>query len=503
MAQIIESMALSGIDGLPVSVEVDLPRRLPATIIVGLPGNAIRESAHRVRSAIGAAGFSYPKKRVVVNLAPADLPKVGTAFDLPIAIGILVSDGQVEPQRTTGTVFVGELSLDGELRSVNGALALSLAAAASGAQRIILPSACAAEAAVIDRIEVLAADNLVQVTDWLNDHTTLKTAIAPQPSDPPQALDLTEVRGQHRARRALEIAAAGGHNLLMLGSPGCGKTMLAARMPTILPSITTEEAIAVTRIHSVAGLHPSGSGLVSHRPFRCPHHSISNAGLMGNARLQPGEVSLAHNGVLFLDEVPEFTRSALELLRGPLENREVILSRAKGTARYPASFSLVTAANPCPCGYHGHPSRPCVCSPSQVERYRNKLSGPLLDRIDLQVWVQPINPSALVSATPGEPSRSVRARVDAARNIQRTRYKRQTTGCNAELQGDAIRGAANPTPEALNLLQRTMESHGLSGRAWARILKVARTIADLEGRERVMEDHILEASSFRLELEAA
>ena len=503
MANTIHSMALSGIEGLPVSVEVDLPRRLPATIIVGLPGNAIRESAHRVRSAINSTGFDYPKKRVVVNLAPADLPKVGTAFDLPIAVGILVADGQVKGSETGDTVFVGELSLDGDLRPINGALALTVAAVKSGAKKIILTAGCAAEAAVIEDIQVLAANNLREVATWLNDEGQLHVPTALQATHQQSKIDLFEVRGQHRARRALEIAAAGGHNLLMLGSPGCGKTMLASRMPTILPSITTQEAIEVTRVHSVAGIHPPGTGLVSQRPFRCPHHSISNAGLMGNARLQPGEVSLAHNGVLFLDEVAEFNRSALELLRGPLENREVRLSRAKGTAVYPASFSLVTAANPCPCGYHGHPSRPCVCSPGQVQRYRNKLSGPLLDRIDLQVWVHPIHPDALVHAQQGEPSKAVRARVNAARAKQKERQDCTGVICNAELNGELIRQVANPTQQAFEILRTTMERHSLSGRAWSRILKVARTIADLEDEQNVQGSHIIEASSFRLDLEVA
>ena len=503
MANTIHSMALSGIEGLPVRVEVDLPRRLPATIIVGLPGNAIRESAHRVRSAIDSAGFAYPKKRVVVNLAPADLPKVGTAFDLPIAVGILVADGQVRAADTANTVFVGELSLDGALRPITGALALTVAAANHGARTIILPAACAAEAAVIDGIEVLAARTLREVVTWLNEGTPLEQPSALEVTQPKSVVDLSEVRGQHRARRALEIAAAGGHNLLMLGSPGCGKTMLASRMPTILPTITVKEAIEVTRVHSVAGIHPSGTGLVSQRPFRCPHHSISNAGLMGNARLQPGEVSLAHNGVLFLDEVAEFNRSALELLRGPLENREVRISRAKGTAIYPASFSLITAANPCPCGYHGHPNRPCVCSPSQVQRYRNKLSGPLLDRIDLQVWVHPIPPDEMVNNHQGETSEAVRERVNRARMKQRLRSTNTGVTCNAELTGESVRQAANPTEEAFDILRVTMERYSLSGRAWSRILKVSRTIADLENQDKVDEKHIIEAASFRLDLEVA
>ena len=483
MATNVQSMALTGIDGLPVNVEVDLPRRLPATIIVGLPGSAIRESAHRVRSAIVSSGRGYPKRRVVVNLAPADLPKVGTAFDLPIAIGILIADASVSGDLASDTVFVGELSLDGELRPINGALALTLSASKMGAKRIVLPQAVAAEAAVVEGIEVLSASSLFQVMAWLDGHSELPRAVPSLPRPTKMSVDLSEVRGQGRARRALEIAASGGHNMLLIGSPGCGKTMLATRLPTILPDLTHEEAVQITRIHSVAGLLLPDEGLISQRPFRAPHHSISNAGLMGNAKLSPGEVSLAHNGVLFLDEVAEFGRSALELLRGPLESREVRLTRALGTAIYPASFSLIAAANPCPCGFHGHPTRPCVCSPAQVSRYRQKLSGPLMDRIDLQVWVQPISPEALVQSDPGEASTDIRIRVNEARAIQLNRQAWTGVRCNAELNGDMIREASRPTEDALDTLRRLLQQHGLSGRAWARILKVGRTIADLEGVE--------------------
>ncbi|MAY80964.1 MAG: hypothetical protein CL930_09300 [Deltaproteobacteria bacterium] len=500
MAHIVHSMTLAGIEGMPVSVEVDLPRRLPATIIVGLPGSAIRESTHRVRSAISASGKSYPKRRVVVNLAPANLPKVGTSFDLPIAVGILFADGQVAGEKIPNTIFMGELSLDGKLRPIDGAIALAIAASEFGAKRIVLPAECASEAAVIEDIEVLSAENLIDVINWLDGDGELPTATLQTNSTPSSKLDLSEVRGQHRARRALEIAAAGGHNLLMIGSPGCGKTMLAARMPTILPMLTPEEAIEITRIHSVAGILPHGRGLTESRPFRSPHHSISAAGLIGNAHLKPGEVSLAHNGVLFLDELAEFNRRAIEVLRGPLEHREVHLTRAQGTARYPASFSLVAAANPCPCGYSGHPTHPCMCTPAKVDRYRQRLSGPLVDRIDLQVWVQPIGANDLVQEQSGEASSNVRLRVNKAREYQRTRFQETDTVCNAELQGDAIREAADPTPEALDLLRRTLDTHGLSGRAWARLLKVARTISDLDKGGPVQAEHILEASAYRLEM---
>jgi len=497
MARIIRSLALIGIKGLPVDVEVDLVKRLPATIIVGLPGSAIRESTHRIRSAIDATGAVYPKKRVVVNLAPADIPKVGTSFDLPIAIGIVAADGTVDDSKIDGTVFVGELSLAGDLRPIAGALAMAIAAAEMNAKRIVLPSGSAPEAAMVEGIEVLAAQNLSEVLHWMNGKAPLTRAQAPLIDRSPSTIDLSEVRGQGRARRALEIAAAGGHNLLLIGAPGCGKTMLATRMPTILPDLEHAEAIEITRIHSVAGLVSPGTGLVTARPFRAPHHSITNAGLMGNAKLQPGEVSLSHNGVLFLDEIPEFRRGALEVLRGPLENREVRLSRALGTAIYPASFSLIAAANPCPCGYFGHPTRPCICSPSQVDRYRKKLSGPMLDRIDLTVWTNPVEPTELMATEPGESSKTVRMRVNRARSVQMTRYAAAPINSNAELAGDAVRSASDPTKDALITLKRLCEKHGLSGRSWARILKVARTIADLENGERVHTKHVLEASGYR------
>jgi magnesium chelatase family protein len=501
MACTIRSMALAGVDGVPIAVEVDLLRRLPGIAIVGLPDGAVRESADRVRSALEASGLDWPKRRILVNLAPADVRKAGSAFDLPIAIGILVADGQVDLERTENTVFVGELSLHGGLSPVRGALPTAIAATATGATRIVLPAASAAEAAVVEGIEILAADDLAQIVRWLKGDAELRVAEAPPPTAQKHGIDLAEVRGQHRARRAMEVAAAGGHNMLMIGPPGCGKTMLAARMPTILPDMAFNEAVDLTRVHSVAGLVAPGSGLLTRRPFRAPHHSISVAGMVGNAQLLPGEASLAHHGVLFLDEVLEFKRHVLEVLRSPLENRSITISRAKGTVRFPASFSLIAAANPCPCGFSGHPSQPCTCGPYKVEQYRNRLSGPLMDRIDLQVWVQPVDPSALVRSKPGESSEMVRARVERARSIQRERFGQDATKCNAELAGDRIRQAAHATREAEALLQETLHTHGLSARAWARILKVARTIADLDGDERVDCPHILEASSYRIQLD--
>jgi magnesium chelatase family protein len=498
VACVVHGGTVLGVEGLPVGVEVDLLRRLPAVVIVGLPGGAIRESADRVRSAIQQAGFEFPKKRVVINLSPADLPKTGTGFDLPIAVGILAASDQVESDRLADTAFVAELSLDGRLRPVRGILPLALMARAQGVERIVVAPENAAEAAVVRGLQVLAAPDLEALCEWLDGKRELPPGQMADALPDDNRLCLSEVRGQHRARRALEIAAAGGHNLLMLGSPGCGKTMLAARLPTILPDLSFDEAVDITRVHSVAGLLGDGGGLVTQRPFRAPHHSVSPAGMVGNSNLQPGEVSLAHHGVLFLDELPEFRRDVLELLRAPLEDREIRLSRARGTIRFPASISLIAAANPCPCGYLGHPTKPCVCPPGTLERYAGRLSGPLLDRIDLQVWVQPVPAEELVRGTPGEASRVVRQRVAVARRRQRERLQDTGASCNAELVGDAIRDTANPSDAALRLLRDLVDRHSLSARSWSRLLKVARTVADLEGADGVLPSHVLEASQFRL-----
>ena len=498
MAFTVESGAIVGVDGVPVRVEVDLLNRLPSVVIVGLPGGAVRESQERVRSAIQDSGLEFPRKRVVVNLAPADLRKAGTGFDLPIALGVLAAAGEVAREGFDGTVFVGELSLDGRLRSVRGALPLALMARDRGLRRIVLPEANAAEAAPVGGVEVLAARTLGEVCDWLDGRADLHPPPEARPPRQRAVPDLSEVRGQLRARRALEIAAAGGHNLLMMGPPGAGKTMLAARMPGLLPDLSFEEAVDITRVHSVAGLLEPGSGLVTRRPFRAPHHSISAAGMVGTAHLLPGEVSLAHHGVLFLDELPEFRRDVLELLRAPLEDRVVRLVRARGSVVFPADTALVAAANPCACGYLGHPRRACTCSPGALQRYRARLSGPLLDRVDLHVWVQPVDAADLASRRPGESSAAVRERVQAARAAQRRRYGPDGPRSNAALSGDAIREAADPTDEAVSLLRDAVDRHALSARTWARMLKVARTIADLDGAARVAVEHVLEATSFRL-----
>jgi magnesium chelatase family protein len=450
---------------------------------------------------LASEGLEFPRKRVVINLAPAAIKKDGAAFDLPIAIGIVAASAQVKEGRWRDTLFAGELSLDGHLRPIHGALPLALMARSQGLKRMVLPEENAKEAAMVSGLDVYGARSLGDVVRWLDDGEPLcqpdRTLQTPTLEVPPNR-DLAEVRGQPRARRALEIAAAGGHNLLLVGPPGCGKTMLASRLPGILPPLDFEEALDVTRIHSVAGLRPGGAGIMRARPFRAPHHTISGAGMVGNAKLQPGEISLAHHGVLFLDEMPEFSSHVLELLRGPLESRSIQLTRSAGTVTFPASFTLVGAANPCPCGFSGHATRPCTCSPAQRSRYASKLSGPLADRVDLQVWVQPVEARRLSEARGGEDSATVRQRVQEARHRQAARFSGSALHTNSELTGDAVREAANPTTAAVHTLQAALDRSGGSARGWSRILKVARTLADMEGAPRVQREHVLEACAHRL-----
>lgn len=498
MPSIVRGATLSGIDAVRVDVEVDLLRRLPQVVMVGLPSPAVRESADRVRSAIVSSGFEFPRQRVVVALAPADLRKDGTAFDLPIALGILSEARLVPPDRMRSYLFVGELSLTGELRAVRGALAFAWLARSAGFQGIVLPAACASEAALVAGLEVRAARTLEDVVRFL-EGGALPSGAPISPASAQFAADLRDVRGQPGAREALEVAAAGGHNLLLEGPPGCGKTMLAARLPSILPEMTLEEALECTRIHSVAGLHPPDAGALTARPFRAPHHSISAAGLIGGATLRPGEVTLAHNGVLFLDEFPEFPRSAREVLRAPLEDRRVVLCRASGRVVLPAAFALIAAANPCPCGNLGHPIRPCVCTESARERYRARLSGPLVDRIDLRIELSPIPPAELLGNEEGERSADVRARVEAARQRQRERYGGAAT-CNAEVRGAQVQEAAEAEGAAISLLRSHLEGAGASARVGRRLLKVARTIADLDGEARVRVPHVARAIGLRCDV---
>ncbi len=500
MPSVVCGATLSGVEALRVDVEVDLLRRLPQVVMVGLPAPSVRESADRVRSAIAAAGLEFPRQRVVVALAPADLRKEGTAFDLPIAIGILVEAGRIDRGRASRYLFVGELSLTGELRPVRGTLAFAWLARSAGLTGIVLPAACASEAALVDGIEVRAAATLSDVVGFLNGALDLPVGVAQVLPRPDTGMDLRDLRGQAGAREALEVAAAGGHNLLLEGPPGCGKTMLAARLPTILPRMTLAESLECTRIHSVAGLHAPDAGAMTARPFRAPHHSISAAGLIGGASLRPGEVTLAHNGVLFLDEFPEFPRAAREVLRGPLEDRRIVLARASGRVILPASFMLVAAANPCPCGNLGHRTRPCICAEAARERYRARLSGPLMDRIDLRMELQPVPPAQLLGDAEGESSEVVRARVERARERQRSRYN-GTVNSNAELHAHQVQEAAAAGPAALSLLQTHLEASASSARVGRRLLKVARTLADLEGTAEVGVRHIARAIGLRCDLD--
>ncbi len=491
------SATLLGVDARLVEVEVDVVKRLPVMVIVGLPASSVREASERVRSAIEASGLAYPKLRVTVNLAPADLRKGGTGLDLPIALGTLAASAVIGPDALEGRMFFGELGLDGELRAVPGALAVARLASERGVKELVLPVASAGRASLVPGLTVLAARTLGEVAAWANGAGVLPEGRPELGSDDVDQADLADVRGQEHARRALEIAAAGGHNLLMVGSPGMGKTMLAARLPSILPRMSFREALEATQIHSVAGLLGPGTGLLERRPFRAPHHSVSAAGLVGGASLRPGEACLAHRGVLFLDEVPEFSRKVLEQLRAPLEDRRIVLCRAAGTVVFPAAFTLVAAANPCPCGHWGHPRLPCRCSDRDRARYLSRISGPLMDRIDLHVGVDNVDADELVGGPGGEPSAAVRERVERARDRQRQRADGGLPTCNAELSGAQIRELALATPRAENVLRDAVDALALSGRGCDRVLKLARTLADLDGEPRVDTHHVAEALSFR------
>jgi magnesium chelatase family protein len=492
-----------GVGGHLVTVEAFVGRGLPSLTVTGLPGAAVQDARDRIRPAVEHAGLEWPLRRVVVNLAPGNLRKEGAGLDLPIAISVLVATRQVRPRTVAGLAFFGEVSLRGEVLPTPGVISVAIAAARRGLSGVIVPAANAIEAAQVDGLSVTGVTSLSDIVGFLRGAWAPPPVVADDhPPPTPLSVDLSEIRGQDEARRALEVAAAGGHNLLMVGPPGAGKTMLARRLPTILPGLTHDEALEATQLHSVAGLL-AGRGLLRERPFRAPHHSVSTAGLLGGGTtvFRPGEASLAHRGVLFLDELTEFRRDAIEALRQPLEDGSVVVTRAGGSVTFPARFTLVAAANPCACGFSGDPRKVCRCRTDQLDRYRGKLSGPLLDRIDLRLTIPRLTKDELLGASAAEPSSVVRDRVVAARERQRHRYSALGITCNAHLPGPLARREADLSSGAEDLLARAVEHMALTGRGFDRIIKVARTIADLDGTDRVSRSHVAEALSYRTAFE--
>ena len=494
--------AVNGLDATIITVEVNKSRGVMFHL-TGLPDNAVRESRDRIAAALENNGYRFPVAEITINMAPADIRKEGSGYDLPIAIAILACEQKVDSERLGDYIIIGELGLDGRLQPIKGALPIAIKARAEKYKGLIVPKANIREAAVVNNINVYGMENISEVIRFLNgDHAEpeiidTRKLFFEQQSD--YEFDFADVKGQQNVKRAMEVAAAGGHNMIMIGPPGSGKSMLAKRLPSILPPLSLSESLETTQIHSVAGKLNRETSLISQRPFRSPHHTISQVALVGGgSNPQPGEISLAHNGVLFCDELPEFNRSVLEVMRQPLEDRKITISRAKYTIEYPCSFMFVASMNPCPCGYYGDPTHTCVCSPGQIQRYMSKISGPLLDRIDIQVEVSALKYSLLSSASSGEPSSEIRKRVIAARQIQEDRY-REYPGihCNAQMTDRLLHQHCVLDEETNNTLQMAMERLHLSARAYSRILKVARTIADLQGKDNIQMSHIAEAIGYR------
>ena len=495
--------ALQGINAQIVTIEVNCTQGIQF-FMVGLPDAAVKESHQRIISALSHNGLKFPRRKVIVNLAPADIKKEGSAYDLPIAIGLLASNEELKSDKFKDYLIMGELSLDGSILPIKGALPIAIMAKQEGYKGFILPEENASEAAVVEGLEVYGVENITQVVSYFKEELNLTPTVIDAQTEFYEKqqyfdIDFEDVKGQENVKRAFEVAAAGGHNLIMIGPPGSGKSMLAKRIPTILPPLTLDEALETTKIHSVAGRKGDTGALITRRPFRSPHHTISGVALVGGGTYpQPGEISLAHNGVLFLDELPEFSRSVLEVMRQPLEDRKITISRAKNTVEYPAGIMLVASMNPCPCGYYNHPTKECICSEGAVTRYLNRISGPLLDRIDIQIEVIPVEFEKLSSKTKGESSAVIRERVMKAREMQTKRFA-DTPGiyCNAQMTTRQLNKWALPDKDSIEMLKIAMERFNLSARAYDRILKVARTIADLEGSDEVKSYHIQEAITYR------